>query len=233
MLELVFAAALIAAPVQDDEEPPCSSYGTDDTLSIGAAVAPARPGGELSLHANEALHGMVAVPLKCFSRWTSSDPAVTIDAERGKIVIAPEATPGRDVEITGTVGDRTVRTRFRIAPAEGPVLTGFWSQESVDCHGPVPRDPLRELRFSSDGKFAVTFVPFEVRQDYWGAVEFDPAARRIGFVVERGNTVPTHLMLEGQARVEGENRLFLDGVYFGGLDVPPPAEGCRYVFRKR
>lgn len=233
MLELLFAATLIAAPVQDEEEPPCSAYGTDDSLSIGAAIAPGRPGGELSLHANEALHGMVAVPLKCFDRWSSSDPAVTIAPERGKIVIGREATPGRDVEITGTIGARTVRTRFRIAPAEGPVLTGFWSQESVDCHGPVPRDPLRELRFNSDGKFAVTFVPFEVRQDYWGSVEFDPAAGRIGFVVDRGNTVPSGLMLKGAARVEGDNQLMLDGVYFGGLDVPPPADGCSYVFRRR
>lgn len=233
MLELLFAAALIAAPVQDDEEPPCEAYGTDDTLSIGAAIAPGRAGGELSLHANEALHGMIRVPLKCFSRWSTSDPAVTVEAERGKIVIAPDATPGRDVEITGTIGERTVRTRFRIAPAEGPVLTGFWSQESVDCHGPVPRDSLRELRFNSDGRFAVTFVPFEVRQDYWGSVEFDPAAGRIGFAVERGNTVPADLMLKGQARVEGDNQLLIDGVYFGGLDVPPPAGGCSYVFRKR
>jgi hypothetical protein len=113
------------------------------------------------------------------------------------------------------------------------VLTGFWSQESVDCHGPVPRDPLRELRFNSEGGFAVTFVPFEVRQDYWGQVEFDPAAGRIGFSVERGNTVPANLMLKGQVRVENDNQLLIDGVYFGGLDVAPPAGGCSYVFRKR
>jgi hypothetical protein len=233
MLDLLFAAALIAAPVQDDEEPTCDSFGGDDSLNIGAAIAPGRPGGELNLYANEGLHGMIGVPLKCFGGWTSSDPAVTVAAERGKIVIGRDATPGQDVEIAGTLGSRTVRTRFRIAPAEGPVLTGFWSQASVDCHGPVPRDPLRELRFNSDGKFAVTFVPFEVRQDYWGSVEFDPAAERIGFAVERGNTVPADLMLKGRARVEGDNRLMLDGVYFGGLDVAPPTEGCSYVFQKR
>jgi hypothetical protein len=233
MLELLFAATLIAAPVQQDEGPPCEAYGNDDSLSIGVVIAPGRPGGELTIHANEALHGMIAVPLKCFSAWSSSDPAVTIAPERSKIVIGGEATPGRDVEITGTLNGRTVRTRFRIAPAEGPVLTGFWSQTSVDCHGPVPRDPLRELRFNSDGRFAVTFVPFEVRQDYWGQVEFDPAAGRIGFVVERGNTVPADLMLKGRARVENDNQLLIDGVYFGGLDIAPPPEGCSYVFRKR
>lgn len=231
MLELLFAAALVAAPLQD-EEPPCDAYGSDESLSIGAAVSPARPGGEISLYANEGLHGMIGVPLKCFSGWTSSDPAVTVAAARGKIVIGRDATPGRDVEIAGTLGARTVRTRFRIAPAEGPVLTGFWSQASVDCGGPIPRDPLRELRFNSDGHFAITFVPFEVRQDYWGSVEFDPAAGRIGFVVDRGNTVPAGLMLKGQARVEGDNRLFMDGVYFGGLDAAPAA-GCSYVFQKR
>lgn len=233
MLELLFAATLIAAPVQDDIEPPCDAYGQDDSLSLGAALAPARPGGELALYASEGLHGMIGVPLKCFTRWESSDPAVTVDALGKRIVLGPEATPGRDIEIAGTIGDRTVRTRFRIAPADGPVLTGFWSQESVDCQGPTPRDPLRELRFSSDGKFAVTFVPFEVRQDYWGSVMFDAAAARIGFAVERGNTVPPHLMLKGRARVGDDNRLVLDGVYFGGLDAAPPAGGCSYVFRKR
>jgi len=233
MLELLFATVLMTAPVPQDDEPTCDAFGHDDSLSIGAAIAAARPGGEVSLYANEGLHGMIGVPLKCFSRWTSSDPAVTVAPERGKIVISGVATPGRDVEIAGTLGDRTVRTRFRIAPAEGPVLTGFWSQESVDCHGPVPGEPLRELRFNSDGSFGVTFVPFEVRQDYWGPVEFDPVAGRIGFVVERGNTVPADLMLKGRARVENDNQLLIDGVYFGGLDVPPPAGGCSYVFRKR
>lgn len=232
MLELLFAAALISAPAQDDEEPSCDSFGQDDSLSIGAAIAAGRPGDELSLYANEGLHGMIGVPLKCFSRWSSSDPAVTVAPERGKIVIGRDAAPGREVEITGTLGTRTVRTRFRVAPAEGPVLTGFWSQTSVDCHGPVPREPLRELRFNSDGGFGITFVPFEVRQDYWGSVEFDPAAGRIGFVVDRGNDVPAGLMLKGAARVEGETRLIMNGVYFGGLDVPP-AEGCSYVFEKR
>lgn len=231
MLDLLFAAALITVPAQDDE-PPCEAYDSDQ-LSIGVAIAPGRPGGEVAIHANDGLHGMIGVPLKCFSRWSSSDPAVTVAPERRRIVIGPDATPGRDVEIAGTLGSRTVRTRFRIASAEGPVLTGFWSQASVDCGGPAPRDPVRELRFSSDGRFAVTFVPFEVRQDYWGSVEFDPVAGRIGFVVERGNTVPADLMLKGRARVEDDNRLAMDGVYFGGLDVGPPAGGCRYVFRRR
>lgn len=231
MLDLLFAAALITVPAQDDE-PPCEAYDSDQ-LSIGVAIAPGRPGGEVAIHANDGLHGMIGVPLKCFSRWSSSDPAVTVAPERRRIVIGPDATPGRDVEIAGTLGSRTVRTRFRIAPAEGPVLTGFWSQASADCGGPAPRDPVRELRFSSDGRFAVTFVPFEVRQDYWGSVEFDPVAGRIGFVVERGNTVPADLMLKGRARVEDDDRLAMDGVYFGGLDVGPPAGGCRYVFRRR
>ncbi|MGZ9100155.1 MAG: hypothetical protein ACXW3O_10660 [Brevundimonas sp.] len=232
MLELLFAAALIAVPAQQDE-PPCEAYDSDE-LSIGIAIAPGRPGGEIPIHANDGLHGMIAVPLTCFSRWTSSNPAVSVAPERKRVVIGPDATPGQDVEITGTLGSRTVRTRFRIAPAEGPVLTGFWSQASVDCGGPVPRDPLRELRFNSDGRFAVTFVPFEVRQDYWGSVEFDPAAGRIGFAVERGNTtMPADLMLKGRARVEDDGRLAMEGVYFGGLDVAPPADGCRYVFQKR
>jgi len=231
MLDLLFAAAIILGPARQDE-PPCEAYDSDD-LTIGIAIAPGRPGGEIAIHANRGLHGMIGVPLKCFSRWTSSNPAVTVAPERQRVIIGPDATPGEDVEILGTLGARTVRARFRIAPAEGPVLTGFWSQASVDCGGPVPRDPLGELRFNSDGRFAVTFVPFEVRQDYWGSVAYDPAAGRIGFVIERGNTVPVNLMLSGQARVEDNNRLALDGVYFGGLDVATPAEGCRYIFQRR
>lgn len=231
MLDLFFAAALILAPVRQDD-PPCEAYESDE-LSIGIALAAGRPGGELAIYANDGLHGMISVPLKCFSAWSSSDPAVDVAPERGRIVIAPDATPGRDVEIVGTLGSRTVRSRFRIAPADGLVLTGFWSQASVDCGGPFPRDPLRELRINSDGRFAVTFVPFEVRQDYWGSVEFDPAAGRIGFVVDRGNSVPAGLMLKGRTEVDGEGQLVMVGVYFGGLEAGPPAGGCRYVFRKR
>lgn len=231
MLDLLFTAALSLAAARQDE-PPCEAYDTED-LTVGIAISPGRPGGEIALHANIGLHGMIGVPLRCFSEWASSNPAVTVAPERQRVVIGRNATPGEDVEITGTLGSRTVRTRFRIAAAEGPVLTGFWSQASVDCGGPVPRDPVRELRFNSDGRFAVTFVPFEVRQDYWGSVAFDPAAGRIGFVVERGNAVPVNLMLKGQVRIEDGDRLALDGVYFGGLDRAPPAAGCRYIFQRR
>lgn len=232
MLELLFAAALITVAAQD-EGPPCEAYDSED-LNIGMALVPGRPGGEIPIQATTGLHGMIGVPLRCFSQWGSSDAAVSVAPERRRVVIGRDAKPGDDVEITGTLGSRTVRTRFRIAPAEGPVLTGYWSQASVDCGGPVPREPLRELRVESDGRFAVTFVLFEVREDYWGSIEFNPVAGRIGFVVERANsTLPAGLMLKGEARVEGDDRLALNGVYFGGLEAGPPVEGCRYVFQKR
>ncbi len=227
---LLSVALLSSAPIQEDA-PPCSAY-EGDPVSLNLRVAPARPGGELAIGASTGLHGIVAVPLTCLTDVETSDPGVTIDPRANRVRIASSVPPGSEVRIRARLGAQALQARFRVAPAEGPVLTGFWSQEAVDCGGPAPAEPLRELRFGDDDRYAVTFVPFEVRQDYWGPVVFDPAAGRIIFAVEHGNLPMTELKLDGRAAFEGEDRLVLEGVYFGGLETAPPA-GCRYVFRRR
>jgi hypothetical protein len=231
MIAALLSAALLSSAAAQDEPLPCSAY-EEDPVSLNLAVAPARPGGELAISANTGLHGMIAVPLTCLADFEASDPAVVIDAPARRVRIAENARPGSEIRIRARIGAQALQARFRVAPVRGPVLTGFWSQETVDCGGPIPTQPLRELRFADDDRYAVTFVPFEVRQDYWGPVVFDPTAGRIIFAVEHGNMPLTELKLAGRATFEGEDKLVLEGLYFGGLETAPPA-GCRYVFSRR
>lgn len=231
MIAALLSAALVSSAPAQDEPLPCPVY-EEDPVSLNLALAPARPGGELTISANTGLHGMIAVPLTCLADLEASDPAVVIDAPARRVRIAESARPGSEIRIRARIGAQALQARFRVAPVQGPVLTGFWSQETVDCGGPVPAEPLRELRFADDDRFAVTFVPFEIRQDYWGPVAFDPADGRIAFTVESSNMPLLQLKLDGRAAFEGEGRLVLEDVYFGGLDAAPAA-GCRYVFRRR
>jgi polyisoprenoid-binding protein YceI len=121
-----------------------------------------------------------------------------------------------------------------LAPAPPPALTGYWTQDSVDCGAHVPAEPVRELYFGDDGTFKLTFTPFERYIDYWGDFTFDPAAARLNFTIDSGNLNGRPAQLEAHATVQDGSpaHLTLEHVYLGST-ADAPDGGCRYVFRKR
>lgn len=123
------------------------------------------------------------------------------------------------------------------APAEAKQIsfTGTWTQQSVECaDGAAPADPVIELRFDTDGRYFVTFVPFETYHDYWGAARFDAATGKLDLDIENANNKPADLDLSGAASLSADGRLTLDEVFLGDRkDHAPPAKGpCRYVFAR-
>ena len=112
-------------------------------------------------------------------------------------------------------------------------LTGLWRQVEIDCAGPQPSEPVRELEFKAPGRFWVTFLPFETYRDYWGEADFDPAAGRLSLTVEGGNSEPENAILSGAARLEADGRrLVLDGFNLGNAHHFNAGGPCRYVFAR-
>jgi hypothetical protein len=169
--------------------------------------------------------GTAELPVRCTSDWTVSGPA-TLSADRTSLTIAPDAPAGATVTVGFRHLDKPVEARFRVVAKDEIVLTGHWSQKSLE--GCSASQPVRELEFQPENRFAVTFLPFETYRDYWGTYSFDPDSGRLRLVVEGGNFVPPNLDLEGAAELAG-GRLRLRDMFLGSRDGPPQS-GCTYLF---
>jgi len=225
---------MIAAPppVILEAPPPagidCSA--ADETTVMTLQQSPARPGATLSLRVAAGLWGGSDVPAGCLADWRTSDPAVTLSPDRRSLIIGAGATPGQTVTVSAAIGSRRVGTSVRIVGRDEVVLTGFWSQKSVECTGDrQPIEPVRELHFDDKGGYSVTFIPFETYKDYWGDFTLNAATGDLAMTYEGGNRGGADLDLSGKARLEPGGDLVLEDVYLG--DRQGPSDGaCRYVF---
>ena len=114
-------------------------------------------------------------------------------------------------------------------------LAGLWYQTSAPCARTTP-PPARveELEFEPGGRALVTFGAFESYHDYWGPYRYDPATGALGITVERGNSVPADLDLEGRASITAEGELVLTGISFGTPGgAGAEARNCTLRFARR
>lgn len=169
--------------------------------------------------------GTRELPLRCTGGWSVTGPAA-LSADRSSIAIAPDAEPGAIVTVSYTHLDKPVIARLRVVAKDEIVLTGRYTERSLE--GCTAHQPVRELEFRPENRFSVTFTPFETYQDYWGTYSFDPATKAIRLKVEGGNFVPPGLDLEGEAELT-EGRLRLKGMFLGSREGPPQS-GCTYDF---
>lgn len=197
--------------------------------------APARQGATLRLMPMRGPnYAQEEEPRACLSHWEVSDPKLArFTPDHRAVIIAADATSGATLTIRyrtrdPKMADTLVMASVTIVARDDVVLTGTRSQQSIDhCDG---IDAVGELKLTTDGKFAVTFHPFETYVDYWGDYRFDPATGALAMTVTGGNFKPPHLMLNGTARLEGK-QLVLEGMYLGSQsDFTPPATGCTYRF---
>ncbi|HEX8512431.1 MAG TPA: hypothetical protein VF688_04920 [Allosphingosinicella sp.] len=192
---------------------------TDTTVYRQGAVVRVTP------TVDKAPAGTAEIPLRCTTGWSITGPA-TLSPDRSFVTIAPDAPPGSIVTVGYRYGGAGTETRFKVVAKDEVVLTGRYSQRSLE--GCSPAQSVGELEFRPENRFSVTFMPFETYQDYWGAYSFDPATKRLRLTVEGGNFVPSNLDLEGEAEL-AEGRLRLKGIFLGSRDGAPRS-GCTYVF---
>lgn len=193
--------------------------GTDTTVYRQGAVVRVTP------MVDRTPAGTAELPLKCTSGWSVTGPA-TLSADRTSVTIAADAPAGAIVAIAFSHDGKAVAKHFKVVAKDEIVLTGRYSQRSLE--GCTAHEPVRELEFRPENRFSITFLPFETYQDYWGSYAYDPATKRIRLTVEGGNFVPSNLDLEGEAELEG-GRLRLRDLFLGSR-ADGPQSGCTYVF---
>ncbi|HEY5722027.1 MAG TPA: hypothetical protein VIT45_06875 [Allosphingosinicella sp.] len=232
---LLFAllAAPAAPPAPADPDDRC---GRGEWIHHYLEIRPtlARQGSTITLHPMQARGpAMPAEPLDCTSDWQVSDPALArISDDRKSLTIAADARPGAELVISYLGGGKPVRRSVRIVGKDEKVLTGIRRQRTLESCDLASK--VGEIEFTENGKFSVTFQPFETYRDYWGSYEFDPATGAVAMKAEGGNYQPPGLDLEGMARFAEDGALVLEDVYLGlqGGMLPPPqvATSCRYIF---
>jgi hypothetical protein len=193
--------------------------GTDTTVYRQGTVVRVTPKVDVSPAGN------VDLPLRCTSDWSVEGPA-TLSEDRTSLAIAADAHPGTTVTLRFRHDGKLVEARFRVVDRNEIVLTGHWSQQSLE--GCAAGEPVRELVFAPENRFAVTFTPFETYQDYWGTYSYDADTGQLRLAVEGGNFVPSNLDLDGEAALAG-GRLRLRGLFLGSRDGAPRSD-CTYLF---
>lgn len=189
-----------------------------------------------------------AIPASCLVDWRITPAgAATLSADRLGLAISPDARIGETLTLEARTLDGPVARHARTIedpaspPASAPaldesderLLTGLWRQVEIECSGPQPSEPVRELGFGAPGRFWVTFLPFETYRDYWGQMDFDPDANRLTLTVEGGNNEPENAILSGGARLEADGRrLVLEGFNLGNAHHFNSGWPCRYVFAR-
>lgn len=197
--------------------PPIARQGTDMVIEVREPVGAYAPR---------------PIPPELLTGWKASPAGQVTVARDGKsLKVLADATPGTNVTLSASFcGKRDITRTIRIVGKDEPVLTGLWREQSRQCDGETPKDPVNELEFKDIGEFSVTYFPFESYRDYWGTYAFDAATGMLGMTTTGGNRVPANPKLTGRATLTAEGTLTLERFY---LSQPETVGGvCTYTFKK-
>jgi hypothetical protein len=198
-------------------EPLEMTPGEARVLPLGTAEAPYVP--------------MTPLPAACRARWSVPPGAhATIDAN-GRLQVSRNARIGETLTVTADVAGQSVFQHVNVIDPRPNPIAGAWTQDgAAQCTGGAPALPVLELIIHRDGRFSVTFTPFETYHDYWGMYTYDRASGALDMHVAGGNQVPPGADLSGTARV-ADGRLRIRDVWLGQPNPDAPRT-CTYVFKR-
>jgi hypothetical protein len=144
--------------------------------------------------------GMVEpVSPACLEGVAITGPA-TLGPGGRTILIDADAAPGAAIQVQGRVGEASLSGRMLVYLEEALPLVGRWAQPGAACSA-SGAEPVRELIFHPDGTFSLTWTPFEIYKDYWGAYAFEDG--RLQLSPEDGNHIPADAAFAGTAELVG------------------------------
>jgi hypothetical protein len=172
------------------------------------------------------------LPAACRARWSLPPGAhATIDA-RGRLQVSRNARIGDTIVVTADVAGQSVFQHVHVVDPRPNPIAGAWTQDGpAQCTGAAPAEPVRELMINRDGRFSLTFTPFETYRDYWGTYTSDRATGALAMRATGGNRTPRGTDLSGTARVVG-GKLTLRGMWLGQPTPDAPPRACTYTFHR-
>jgi hypothetical protein len=226
---LIVAGSLALVPMPDE----CSPRVKSAVAIWWFRPLELAPGASVSLEAywTDGPRSFERAPRHCVTDVQfSPEGIVQLEPDGVSIRVADNAPGFALVTITGRVGGQSLEAQIRVVRPEEAPLRGTWRQTNSTCLNGLMPTPIQELVFDAMGRFSVTWTPFEVYRDYWGAYRFDPAVKSFGAEVESGNNRPANLDLAGTASVVGDE-LILEDVWLGDpAQMAAGAGRCTYRF---
>ncbi len=180
-------------------------------------------------------------PVKAHVSWSITPTSgARIDHRTGSFTVDSSTPAGSVFTVTASVEDgrRVLSTRVHVYTLASNPLVGAWREESeLPCGTDEPRAPadrIGELSFRADGRFTVTWHPFEIYHDYGGGYTYDVETGTLHLAVEGGNYVPRDVRGTGTFIVEGDKRLTLRDIWLGSRPKgTAPDSVCQMVFTRR
>lgn len=83
-------------------------------------------------------------------------------------------------------------------PIPASALVGQWRQQADQCGLALD---VKELEFRADGRFSVTWRPFETYRDYVGSWSFNERTRALELTIDGGNNRPSDFIGQGRVRL--------------------------------
>jgi hypothetical protein len=173
--------------------------------------------------------------------------AGTID-ENGAFRLAGDTQPGEQVVVRASWPEEVpedtrpdLTATITVYTAASNPLVGTWRERAVlacrDNTETASSEGFEELVFRADGRFTLTWHPFEVYVDYWGTYTHSAVDGALQMRIEGGNYIPQTTDLSGSAKVQDDGSIRLEGVYFGPPQATTreaaPERPCVYVLERR
>ncbi|MGB9299077.1 MAG: hypothetical protein WCD51_00640 [Anaerolineae bacterium] len=178
-------------------------------------------------------------PVDACATWSvSPTDGATIDPKTGVFAVDPGTPSGEVFTVTADVenGRRLVSADVHVYTPEANPLFGIWHEEAqFACETDeevIPEERIGELSFGANGKFSVTWHPFEVYKDYWGTYTFDLNQGTLDLAGAEGNYVPEDLDGGGSWFIDEDGRLVLRDMWLGAPRGGAAVVNCGHRFTR-
>lgn len=214
--------------------------GTDERLGSACPDPGAGAGGMLLWDGVESFVPGTTIPLVPLHATMPGsvealDPGCLRDVEvvppdAGQIVredglvalrVAGDAPLGEVFRVRARYREQSLSGRFSVFDPELSPLVGYWRQDPTGC---APGSDIRELVFSADGTFSVTWEPFEAYKDYWGNWHYDTASGWLELTLVSGNREEPGLR-SGTVVVDGTGMALVSASFGRRRDDVPECRG--------
>jgi hypothetical protein len=178
-------------------------------------------------------------PVEACATW-SVDPTegASVDPDTGVFTVDAATPSGSVFTVSADVenGRRVVSTEVHVFTPQDNPLVGTWKEEAQFACGTgeeaVPEERIGELRFGADGRFSVTWMPFEVYKDYWGTYAYDLVQGTLDLVVIGGNYIPDDVDGSGLFSFDEQGRLILRDMWLGSPRDGTGSANCGHRFTR-
>ncbi len=111
-------------------------------------------------------------------------------------------------------------------PDSSDPIQGRWTeQSSIACDdGALTTGQIQEIIFCQ-GRFSVTWEPFESFQDYWGTYNFNSNTNTLTMTVDGGNFIPDDTDLTGTVEFPENATIILRDIFLGTRDLDANTNG--------